>query len=221
MKCANCGSENPPFARFCGNCGSTLAAPAPPPPPGEGAEAPTLQQQEPPPASPVGGALPTRDDLASWGQRIGSWGIDFGLGVVLGLIPIIGNVLGFALTIVNFVMYRRGNTVGLRLVGARIVRQNGDVSGFFHTAVRAAASLLSALPLGLGYWWAFWDPMRQTWHDKLMHTYVLRDTPELAEWRGTSSRTPVVLFWVLLVGLIALTVLAIIVVLAVLAIFAL
>lgn len=32
MNCPNCGLDNPPNARFCANCGTTLGA-APPPPP--------------------------------------------------------------------------------------------------------------------------------------------------------------------------------------------
>ena len=59
---------------------------------------------------------------------------------------------------------------------------------------RAAAAGLNAIPLGLGYWWAFWDPERQAWHDKLLRTYVMRDSPELAERPGTSSHAAVVWF---------------------------
>jgi len=32
MICPNCGLDNPPGARFCGNCGTTLGGAAPPPP---------------------------------------------------------------------------------------------------------------------------------------------------------------------------------------------
>ena len=73
------------------------------------------------------------------------------------------------------------------------------MSGFFHTSMRAAAAILSVIPLGLGYWWAFWDSRRQPWHDKIMHTYVLRETDALAKRRGSSSSTAVMLFWVLIV----------------------
>lgn len=33
MICPNCGLDNPPNARFCGNCGTTLSGSAAPPPP--------------------------------------------------------------------------------------------------------------------------------------------------------------------------------------------
>ncbi|MBV8896068.1 MAG: zinc ribbon domain-containing protein [Acidobacteriaceae bacterium] len=32
MICPNCGLNNPPNARFCANCGTTLSGSAPPPP---------------------------------------------------------------------------------------------------------------------------------------------------------------------------------------------
>lgn len=32
MTCPNCGLDNPPSARFCANCGTTLSGAAPPPP---------------------------------------------------------------------------------------------------------------------------------------------------------------------------------------------
>jgi hypothetical protein len=89
-------------------------------------------------------------------------------------------------------------TLGLSLVHARIVRANGDVSGFFHTVLRSSAAFLSLLPLGLGYWWAFWDPHRQTWHDKIMNTYVVKNEPRWGVQAGTSSTAAVVLYWLLI-----------------------
>ena len=128
-------------------------------------------------------------------DRVGSFLVDG----ILEAIPFVGSVV----QLVNWIMFRRGRTIGLKMAGARILRENGDVAGFFHTSVRAAASVLSAIPLGLGFWWAFWDPWRQTWHDKLLHTYVVRDTEELAYRMGTSSSAARVWFWGLLVVSVA------------------
>lgn len=117
--------------------------------------------------------------------------------MVLELIPYLGVIPAF----VNLAMYRRGTTIGLKLAGARIIRENGDVSGLYHTYIRSLAAVLSAVPLGLGYLWAIWDPEKQTWHDKIMHTFVLRDTDELAARQGSSSANAKVVFWVLAVVL--------------------
>ncbi len=180
MYCSSCGAQNPDAASFCANCGRALAG-------GVAVQEPRgTDGSQPPP-------LPGPQELASYGQRFGSWFIDF----VLQAIP----YLGLVFTIVNWAMFRRGSTIGLSVAKARIIRENGDVSGFIHTSVRSLAAIISALPLGLGYWWMFWDPYRQTWHDKIMHTYVLRDTPALRERRGTSSRGAVIAFWVLLVAI--------------------
>ena len=200
MYCNRCGTQNRDDAAFCVQCGNALPQTQSPP----GAPA----QAQPPLGAPAQ-AQASRDVLASMGQRVGSFLVDG----ILGNIPYVG----FVVLIVNWVMFRRGTTIGLKLARARIVRENGDVSGFFHTSVRGAASVLSAIPLGLGFWWAFWDPWKQTWHDKLLRTYVLRDTPELAGRRGTSSSAAVVWFWVLLVVFVFLVILAIVVLVAVLA----
>ena len=174
MYCSRCGTQNQGTATFCAQCGSPMAGGQP------------AQVQDTP------ALVQTTEELAGLGLRVVSAIVD---GIITA-IPYIGFVVG----IVNVIMYRRGNTIGLKLVGARIVRENGDVSGFFHTFVRSAASILSIIPLGLGYAWALWDPQKQTWHDKIMHTHVLRDTPELAARQGTSSGAAVAWFWILLVS---------------------
>lgn len=191
MFCPQCGTQAPDSATFCPQCGRNLAAAQSV---GDASPGAPLSQDTPPRSQP-----PRPEELASLGQRVGSWAIDF----VAGLIPLVN----WAVIIGNWIAYRRGMTLGLKLAEARIVRDNGDVSGFFHTAVRGMAAALSVIPLGLGFWWAFWDPYRQTWHDKIMRTYVVRNTPALAARRGTSSSAAVMVFWLLLVGSIALVIL--------------
>ena len=134
------------------------------------------------------------------GQRAGSFVVD----AVLEAVPYIGVLVSLG----NWIAFRRGKTLGLRLAGARIMRGNGDVSGFFHTSVRTFAAVLSLIPLGLGFWWAFWDGRRQTWHDKIMNTYVAKDTPELALRHGTSARGAVVGFWLLIAAISVLGIVA-------------
>ncbi len=40
--------------------------------------------------------------------------------------------------------------------------------------VRYFAYIISALPLGLGFFWIAWDKKKQGWHDKLARTVVVR-----------------------------------------------
>ena len=39
---------------------------------------------------------------------------------------------------------------------------------------RAAMKLVSGAVLGLGYLWMLWDAEKQTWHDKVAKTYVVK-----------------------------------------------
>lgn len=70
----------------------------------------------------------------------------------------------------------RGATPGKMLVAARIVDErtlgqpsNGQLIG------RYFAYLLSAIPLGLGFFWIAFDRRKQGWHDKLAKTVVIED----------------------------------------------
>ncbi|MCH8088786.1 MAG: RDD family protein [Chloroflexi bacterium] len=116
-----------------------------------------------------------------------------------------------AFFVTNLILYRRGKTVGAHLFHIRVVRDTGDLAGFYQMSVRSAASIISAIPLGLGFWWAFWDAEKRTWHDKMLGTYVMRDTPELNARPGTSSDAAKIWFWLLLVGFVVLGVLPLLV----------
>jgi uncharacterized RDD family membrane protein YckC len=79
-----------------------------------------------------------------------------------------------------FVSYRiglwawKGTTIGGIVGYQRLVRTNGDPVQFIDAFVRGLASVLSFGLLGLGYLWALKDPERQTWHDKIAGTYVVK-----------------------------------------------
>lgn len=67
-----------------------------------------------------------------------------------------------------------GRTVGRYLATVIILRRDGRIVPFGRALTRVFASLISALPLGLGYWWALWDPQGETWHDKISDTVAFR-----------------------------------------------
>lgn len=72
------------------------------------------------------------------------------------------------------IFFAQGWTPGSRLTRTRIVRLvEGGAPGARWGVVRAAGSVISEAALILGYLWAFWDPRRQTWHDKLAGTVVV------------------------------------------------
>ena len=67
-----------------------------------------------------------------------------------------------------------GQTVGKQVAGIIVLQPNGNVLSLRASAVRFFVSLISALPLGLGFWWALWDKNSHTWHDKAANTTVFR-----------------------------------------------
>ena len=140
--------------------------------------------------------LPT--GLAELRTRVRAFGLSFVLPNLIGLIPVIGFVFGTAFAIVNLFLYRQGQDVGALVFKLRVVRDNGDVAGFFTMFVRSAASVISFLLLGAGYWTAYSDPYRRTWHDKWLGTYVVDDSPEYNNRKRSSSRNAYNWFWIIL-----------------------
>ena len=67
-----------------------------------------------------------------------------------------------------------GATLGKRILGLTIVRDDLQTPGFAVGLGRTLAAWLSWIPLGLGFLWATWDERSQTWHDKMASTYAVR-----------------------------------------------
>jgi uncharacterized RDD family membrane protein YckC len=77
--------------------------------------------------------------------------------------------------VLAFWIYRQA-TPGKMVVGAKIISaKTGGKPSAGQLVGRYFAYILSTLPLLLGFLWAAWDPKKQTWHDKLAGTYVVRN----------------------------------------------
>lgn len=87
-------------------------------------------------------------------------------------------VLGPLLVLIVYVVQlgRTGQTWGRQIVGNKVIRvDNGDVPGIGRALGRELfAWIVSASILYLGYLWMIWDDDRQTWHDKVAGTIVVR-----------------------------------------------
>lgn len=69
----------------------------------------------------------------------------------------------------------RGQSVGMKLVGIRLVRDTGRAAPPARCLIRNTVGyVLSALPLGLGFFWIFIDALHQGWHDKITRTMVVK-----------------------------------------------
>jgi uncharacterized RDD family membrane protein YckC len=76
----------------------------------------------------------------------------------------------------------KGTTLGGIILGLKIVRTDGQPIGFAVALVRLLGSFFSAAVLGLGFFWAGWSRDKQSWHDIIAGTVVVktpRNTPLL------------------------------------------
>lgn len=123
------------------------------------------------------------------------------LGVTLGLTPTLAAGEGEAtvLYLVNLLLqvgyYWVWNSIGWspgkRVVGLRIVVEEGGPPGVERGFARTVGSLVSGLVFLLGYLWALWDARTQTWHDKMAGTYVVIASPREDGRTGAGPRRPV------------------------------
>jgi len=122
-------------------------------------------------------------ELAHWGLRAVSYMIDFVAPfVVAGIVVRVWAPAGVIVYVVagGFVIWNlvvqgtRGQTVGKRFVGTKLVRaDDGEVVGPWLSIGRWITHIVDALPLYLGFLWPLWDAKRQTFSDKICHTVVI------------------------------------------------
>ena len=120
--------------------------------------------------------------IASWmlvGELfLDSWDTDASAddGIIAGAVYLM--VFGPLLVMIGYVVQlgRTGQTWGRQIVGNKVIRvDNGDVPGIGRALGRELfAWIVSASILYLGYLWMIWDDDRQTWHDKVAGTIVVR-----------------------------------------------
>jgi uncharacterized RDD family membrane protein YckC len=68
----------------------------------------------------------------------------------------------------------KGTTVGGIVLGLKVVRTDGRPIGFGVATVRVLASFFSAFVLFIGFFWAGWSRDKQSWHDKIAGTIVVK-----------------------------------------------
>jgi uncharacterized RDD family membrane protein YckC len=68
----------------------------------------------------------------------------------------------------------KGTTIGGIVCNLKVVRLNGSDADLSVCLVRGLAGIFSALPLLLGFFWAGWTSERQSWHDKIAGTVIVR-----------------------------------------------
>ena len=86
------------------------------------------------------------------------------------LILMLGPIFYYA-----FMEGKYGQTLGKKAAGIKVVRADSvEPLGLGKGFVRWLGRIPSSLILGLGYFWMIWDDEKQTWHDKIADTYVVK-----------------------------------------------
>lgn len=103
-------------------------------------------------------------------------------GLIVGVIPGMvfkdgtGNILGFLLGL-GYSVWMLGNygqTVGMMILKIKILKESSGKVTYQDAILRYFASILSAIALFVGYFWMIWDEKKQTWHDKIAKTVVVK-----------------------------------------------
>ena len=68
----------------------------------------------------------------------------------------------------------KGTTIGGIICGIKIVRVDGRLVDFGVALVRALGGVFSFVALGLGFFWAGWVREKQSWHDKIAGTIMVK-----------------------------------------------
>lgn len=183
---------------------SNMPPGSPPPPPGGypppgGGYGPPPGQQPPPGYGAPQGYQAGPAQLATWGERVVSylieWAIAVGIyivGFILTLIfGAIADALGLIMLLVTylaalgFAIYNAylngatGQSIGKRLTGLKVVgEQTGQPIGGGMGVVRAIAHIADSFVCGIGYLLPLFDDKKQTIADKLVGTLVISGGPK-------------------------------------------
>ena len=68
----------------------------------------------------------------------------------------------------------KGTTIGGIILGLKVVRVDGQPLEFGVALIRSLAALLSFGAMCLGFFWAGWSREKQSWHDKIAGTIIVK-----------------------------------------------
>lgn len=160
--------------------------------------APATQTIQPPPSTTLVYASFGRRLLASLLDVLVVFGINIVLGLAVGfvigflsafstddtrnlLVSSLQEVLGLVQMVIGYAYFiyftgKKGQTWGKKWTGIKVVTMDTSAPPGYLTAFlrEVIFKLISGIVFLLGYLWMIRDPKKQTWHDKLAHTVVIR-----------------------------------------------
>ena len=160
---------------------AAAAAPAP----AYSAPAPAISTEPVPPV--YSAAVPTLPPVLSAATlpRAGFWirlaagGLDFlMIAVVLGILDAMERGPGMLFLVIaaySAVMWKlKGTTIGGIICGLKVVRLDDRPIDWGVAVVRALSAFLSLFVAGLGFIWVAFDGEKQSWHDKIAGTTIVK-----------------------------------------------
>lgn len=111
------------------------------------------------------------------------WGLAFSLGInpfaeAKTNFETVYQIISFIITIVFSILFwvnYNGATPGKKLLAIRVVHGEDAKRITYGVAIiRYVGYFVSFVPLGLGYFWVAFDSKKQSWHDKIAGTYVIK-----------------------------------------------
>lgn len=107
------------------------------------------------------------ENLVTFIREISPFTFTFGTATVglVGALVVVGYVLGLWIL--------TGQTIGMMIMGLRVVDKNGGRLGFWRAILRLVGMFIAAFPFYLGFAWILVDNRRQGWQDKIGGTFVV------------------------------------------------
>lgn len=148
-----------------------------------------IQTPLPGPPPPLSNPQPTGAMAFSpyTGPRVGFWYRLIGtvidavlVGAVLAMLEIEGPAFLLIWVAYHVGMWTwKGQTIGAMILRTKVVRLDGQPLDFATALVRAFSAFISAAALFVGFFWAGWTKDRQSWHDRIAGTTVVKFNPAL------------------------------------------
>ncbi len=97
------------------------------------------------------------------------------------LFGLVGLLVGAVIIFMQFVYFgyfwgKDGRSLGMKLMNIKVIQRNGDQITFLRGGLRGSFGYwVSGLIFGLGFLWAAFDNERETWHDKIFDTWVVKE----------------------------------------------
>ena len=113
-----------------------------------------------------------------WGLIALMGNTDSDLAVILAII--LSCMLVIVILVIQFLYFgyfwsTSGQSLGMKLLNMKVVRQDGGELSFLTAGLRGSLGYwISSLVFNLGFLWAAFDQEKETWHDKIFKTWVVK-----------------------------------------------